>query len=507
MNLDGLKRHAGFFLFVVLAFPFLTLDLSAFPPIWFDEGWVLSLARNWSECSHYGLYLEGAPVSGSMVNVGFPFVAPIASSFRWFGVGIFQARLVAVLFAVSAFLALYAMSRRLYGAKSAVCALVLSVILAPSPGLNPLIAGRQTLGEMPMLFFVLAGFMSFSYAWRRPIIFVPLTALLWALAALTKLHCLPFLSLSLFISLCSALHKRHAQSVVILVTTLTGFLLTYELGRLAQRLMMGGSSAAPGNEAVYGLGTFVPLMPGRLTVIALGFVLAAGLITSFVYAFTQHFRISQTTNDDIQYVRLVFLLTVTLWYLWYVLCSIGWVRYLMPPFFLGSALVGWALTQFRDRTSAVGGSSASRPSLQPLTHIVTVYLSFLTVVTIVNTSNYYRNNRDQSASEVCAYLNERMTSSDVVETYDMELLFMLRRKYHYPPVNTQVDLNRRTFLGENTAIRYDPLASDPDYLVIGPQSKIWGLYDAVLQQHSFKLDRHFARYDVYARVRYPQSRR
>lgn len=65
-----------------------------------------------------------------------------------------------------------------------------------------------------------------------------------------------------------------------------------------------------------------------------------------------------------------------------------------------------------------------------------------------------------------------------------------------------VELIRRTFLYENnTQIRYDPLEANPDYLVIGPHSKRWQLYEPVLRTGAFRLLRSYTRYQIYERVR------
>ena len=86
-------------------------------PLWFDEGWVISLARNWVELGHYGHLKMGQPVSTSVLAAGLPVVAPIAASFRLFGIGAWQARLPGVFFTVGALACL--VYRRFAGAGSA----------------------------------------------------------------------------------------------------------------------------------------------------------------------------------------------------------------------------------------------------------------------------------------------------------------------------------------------------------------------------------------------------
>jgi len=90
----------------------------------------------------------------------------------------------------------------------------------------------------------------------------------------------------------------------------------------------------------------------------------------------------------------------------------------------------------------------------------------------------------------------------LIETYDSELLFLLNRPYHYPPDQIVVELIRRTFHYEDyTDIDYDPLAANPDYLIVGPHSKQWQLYDPVLRTGAFRLLQSYKRYQIYERVR------
>ncbi|NOZ06781.1 MAG: hypothetical protein GXP41_10625, partial [Chloroflexi bacterium] len=86
------------------------------------------------------------------------------------------------------------------------------------------------------------------------------------------------------------------------------------------------------------------------------------------------------------------------------------------------------------------------------------------------------------------------------ETYDSELFFLLNRRYHYPPDQIHVDLIRRA-PRQDVPIDYDPLAADPDYLVVGPFSRGWHLYDPVLEAGAFRLIRNYGRYKIYERVR------
>lgn len=82
----------------------------------------------------------------------------------------------------------------------------------------------------------------------------------------------------------------------------------------------------------------------------------------------------------------------------------------------------------------------------------------------------------------------------------MEVLFLLDRKYHYPPDQVQLDLDQR-FQRHGIAVEYNALEADPDYLVVGPQTSLWHLYDPVLKTGTFRLLRTYKRYVLYERVR------
>src|SRR4030095_7239162 len=85
-------------LFVLLA---ATVKLESAPPLWWDEGWTLSVARNWVEQGHYGQLQAGVPAAPAL-SAATPVVAPIALSFRLLGIGLWQGRLVGVVFTLGA---------------------------------------------------------------------------------------------------------------------------------------------------------------------------------------------------------------------------------------------------------------------------------------------------------------------------------------------------------------------------------------------------------------------
>jgi len=122
-------------------------------------------------------------------------------------------------------------------------------------------------------------------------------------------------------------------------------------------------------------------------------------------------------------------------------------------------------------------------------------------LTALSYQRYYLTYDDHAAERVAALLNERVGPDELIETYESELHFFLDRPYHYPPDQVHVELNRRSLLRQHVAIDYDPLAADPDYLVVGQFARGNGLYEPVLASGAFELMLRDGSYEVYRRVR------
>src|SRR5262245_15537365 len=91
---------------VLLIVIMLTARLESVPPLWWDEGWTLAVARNWAEYGHYGRFLDGQPTPRGL-EAAFPMTATVAVSFHVFGIGIYQARMVAVVITLATLALLY----------------------------------------------------------------------------------------------------------------------------------------------------------------------------------------------------------------------------------------------------------------------------------------------------------------------------------------------------------------------------------------------------------------
>src|SRR6185503_3970094 len=135
------------------------------------------------------------------------------------------------------------------------------------------------------------------------------------------------------------------------------------------------------------------------------------------------------------------------------------------------------------------------------TGTMAVLLLIIVPVTVNLLRGVFFDTRPAVPTRVAEFLNTSTPPDALIETYESELFLLLDRRYHYPPDSVHVELNRRTFLHQDVPIPYDPLAANPDYLVVGEMSRLWQLYVAVIASGTFRRVKTFEGYDVYERVR------
>jgi 4-amino-4-deoxy-L-arabinose transferase-like glycosyltransferase len=148
----------GFFIVLFAS----TYHLSESPGIWFDEGMFTQTALN---LERYGVQaIQTAPgelVSAESVTGGFTFIAPVALSYKLFGVGVLQGRAVMVLFIVACAVASYALLWTLFDAWIGAWGLLLLSSFAMLYG-----NGKSVLGEVPGLFFMVLGALALAWLER-----------------------------------------------------------------------------------------------------------------------------------------------------------------------------------------------------------------------------------------------------------------------------------------------------------------------------------------------------
>lgn len=142
---------------------FSTYKLSEAPAIWYDEGFYTQMAKNFADTGKQVLQTEpGIYSSTSYVTVGYPLTATVGLSYKLFGSGVLQGRLIMALFLFGFVLASYFLFKKLFGKESAAWTVLL---LATFPMLYG--NGKAVLGEVPALFFLILTLLALSQLERN----------------------------------------------------------------------------------------------------------------------------------------------------------------------------------------------------------------------------------------------------------------------------------------------------------------------------------------------------
>jgi hypothetical protein len=214
-------------------------------------------------------------------------------------------------------------------------------------------------------------------------------------------------------------------------------------------------------------------------------------------------------NENAKAVQLSLWSFAASWLAWYLMfANAGIPRYLYPPAFVGSIFVAVLFRKltcgfdFRGTLNRAALVVSRRRFTAPgMRALFAVFLTALSVpFTLLILGWFFMVDTNTSAQQMAQYVDSRTPAGALVESYDSELFFFLDHPYHYPPDQTHVDLIRRT-LDPSVRIGYDPLAANPDYLVVGPFSYGWHVYDEVLAGDAFRLIETKGEYKLYERRR------
>jgi len=493
-----------------ISFAALVLGLGKAPPVWFDEGWTLSLVRNWIELGHYGHLLAGNQVPATSLSLGFSAIAPIALSCRMLGLGVWQARLPSVYFTFGALVLLYSIGHRLYGRQIARASFASSLLLSAHPDIHALHIGRQVLGEPAALFYLLLGYVALLVPWDA-LTRTLAASLAWGLALQAKPQILPFLVVSVVSSVLIEL-ARGRQLDKGFIVALIGALAVSAVVRLGEQVFLGGGNDPYG--LVWNVSNFATLVAtlspwARYRALSTVVLFLTGLpqLLGTLRAARQMVQCKRFTRwayDCAECVHVSLLALVVVWYGWFLIFSVGWPRYLFPAAFVGNLFLARLLhrvTHGFDLTATLSaGSLIFRHPFDFTALRLTAVLLLLACTclwTVLLLWGWSWHSSDTSARQVADYLNSVAGPAQLVETYEVELFFFLDRPYHYPSFSVQPTLNRRTFLGEEVAIPYDPMSVRPSYLVVGPMGRLWQLYARTLDAGGWQLVLDVGRYQVY----------
>jgi len=484
-------------------------NLGGAPP-WWDEGWTMSVARNVLEYGFYGRLKLGA-LAPNGLEAAPPVVGMVALGMRLFGIGLWQARLLPTLCTAGALVSLYLLGRRLYGISIARGAMAVLLLLVALPNVHPLLIGRNVLGEMPMLFAVLLGYLALRQSIARSPLWLLIAIPVFALAIQIKIQAMPFWAMSLLVPLVVCMILRRWREAVMFAAALGGSYLTLRYGLVPFEALLLAGRTLPG-EPITGLIEVVAAVTQPFNRLYTLQITLTWLLPFFIglgvamWRWVHDARAQAADADGL--TRLVLLVFCGSWWAWFLTLSVGAPRYVFPAVMISglylSALLSDLTGGFDWRTSLHDVAAVSRVGLRRrnLGALLTLIMLVCYIpATLLYLHYYYTAGFDHSAERVADYLNTSTPPNALIETYESELYFFLQRPYHYPPDQLHVALIRRTSIGETIPLDYDPLAANPDYVVIGPFGANFNLYDEILQRGKIRLIYREGPYAVYVPVR------
>lgn len=487
------------FLLVVLAAVLATYNLEYYPVTWFDEGSHLHVPKTLVQYGQYAdLSAEGLRFDGPVFGVGPTVLAPIALSFYVAGVGLLQARLVMVFYLVACLSMYYAVADRLYGRLVAALA---AVLVLTSPGVAFVETGRQVLGEVPALFFLLLG----TYLWLAALD----TGSRWklvasgagfGLAVVTKSQylvlILPALLFTPMVAGAGTLRSRLPQAVLPLLVALSaygGWYLFYILVLAPVDATANLAALRLGSEGA--LFSFSPRRTGSaLRLLASPEVYYGWTLPALVYAgiSVNSLRDSRTHGQGLILLASGFGLA------WFVFASVGWPRYALAPLSLAGIFVAKLLADLCHgllsslRKARLDHVTAVRARAFAVALAVTLMVGYsafevLRPMTIV----------DDTPQAFARFLDQNVDTTAVIETWEPELGFLTNHRYHYPPPSVLYKAVKQKWGDGSADFGYDPRGVQPDYVILGAFGKWTNLYAPYLAESKNEKVASVGYYDLY----------
>lgn len=467
----GLRASHVTFSVCVLAAILLLWNLPYSPRTWFDEGSHLHVPKT---LLHYGVYAdissEGFRYYGPTVGIGPTVMLPVALSFWLFGVGLVQARLVIVAYALLALGGAWLLARRLHGPAVAALGLLMLVATRTVPFDGLLEYGRQVLGEAPGMAWLFLGTAAWvrgvqqGTGWRWAI----LSGLGFGLALVTKNQFALIVPPALVLA--TALDLIYYRSSTWQMRTVPLLLACgcFGVWMLAQLLFLGpGSLTENLHMTRQAAGGAIFVFSRDASLKALAYILRpdllGGLLLPALAAACWRAR-QRTTTGLAEALPALF---ISLWLVWYVGASLGWPRYAFPAVAFGALAVARLIHD-------IWRWLVDAPRAQALRWPLAAYVA-LAVLLPLGLSARAVAHPDTTAHDMAAFLNAHVPRNVVIETWEPEMGALTDHTFHYPPIALLDTLVRHTWLG-GPAIEYDWDTTPPAYVLVGPFGDASNIY-------------------------------
>ena len=479
-------------------------SLADVPAPWFDEGSHLHVPQTLVQQGVYADYSAGElRFGGPVLGVGPTVLLPIAASFKLFGVGIVQARGVMVAFLLLFLLTTWRFARELASERVADLTILL---LVGAPAVNVLILGRQVLGEVPALWFVVLGLLSWHRAVRRHATWgYVASGLAFGLAIVTKYQFLimlaPGFALAWLVTRWRGAWAPHRAFIVPLLVSAVVFaawqaaLLAY-LGRDVFAANVLGVAASSRGAAVV-------LSPDRIRD-SLRAVLGAGAYVGLVApALTWVCARAVATRDERSTTWMLVVCLACANLVWFVVSSVGWTRYAVPGLVLAGLSGAAMLDHFAwGRVDRDGDSSA-----KALRAVGWIWIALAGPLPLILTANTILHPPANPAQAMATFLDRSLSRDALIETWEPQLSVMSDHRFRFPP-NTLLAtaVAYRFGGGPPPSEEYDFTKPPPDYVLVGDFGAWVAVYPRARLMDGFTLLHEEGPYQLFQRRDTPVPR-
>lgn len=453
---------------VLLIAWFSLFNLPYAPHTWFDEGSHLHVPKALVQLGVYAdVSSEGFRYHGPTIGVGPTVMLPIALNFQIFGIGMWQGRIIIVLYLLLACWAIYKLGAQLYGKHIAFLSLVLLLASRTLSYEGAIEYGRQVLGEIPGTAFLIFGIFCWLKAIEQPTKrWLIGSGLGFGLALVTKNQFTLIVppTLILIALLDWQYYRAGTWRLRLIPMFIAGFCAVGWIVAQFQFLTPGGFLQSMQEEGSAASGSIL-VLDWNASLRAAQYMLRPDLyggllIPSLLYGLWQA---RQRSAHGLAQALLVLL--VGLWLSWF-LVSLGWPRYAFPAIAVSAVLVAKAIHD--------GIAWLKQHTAQPIHWLAYAYLLALILIPLSQSARVILK-PDDSAQQFANYLTQTVPLDAIVETWEPELGFLSDHRYHYPPENLldhAIEREWRSGQGYN----YDGLQDSPKYVALGPFGNYTGIY-------------------------------
>jgi hypothetical protein len=512
ISLSGSSHLIKRYIFIILVVPIvgIAIFLTAYhqpyyPRTWLDEGFVLQGAINLAIHGQYALLSsEGfRAFDQPLIANGPGIILPISAAFSVFGIGLMQARAVMVVFSLITLSIFYILGKQMYGAKAALISIFFLIAL-PSEGF--LLYGRHALGMIPSFGYFLIGYLIFIKSLdSNSKLYASLGGILLGLAAITKgqyLILIPIFGTVALVELIYYKTKSFTKILVLLISILVPIAIWY----LAQFLYFGYEGFIENLNAISS-SSKVTITTFRTTRIPgnLWYLVRSGILLVIGPGFLYIAWLSRTRNLSSLY-HVPLLVFVVGWLFWFAFLSVGFHRYSLDPYMVGSLFTGKLLidiTQHFKADAFVKGLGKSLTSKYYRLGIVYV-MGILLAGTFGFTGQVKRvmASPDLAPQRFAEYLQENIPPGSVIESVEWEIDHLAYDLTYHHPTNDWIDkMHEVTQFGIDIDEIYDPSEFNPDYLIDGPISSWTGIYSEYFASGCCSLITRVGNYNLYQVVR------